>query len=207
MERDMRTRNLLLAVLMLWRLPGCGGGGGGSSGGGDEITVSVTPTSASLPPAGSQAFTARVTNTPNSAVAWSVQEGTAGGSITDAGVYTALNTAGTYHVVAASQADPTRYVVVPVYVHPVVTIQPAAATLTLRQSQNFTASVIGSVNTTVAWNVQEGSAGGSITGTGVYTAPNVPGTFHVVATSQADPTQQATATVTVQAGSASGTIQ
>ena len=52
-----------------------------------------------------------------------------------------------------------------------------------------------------------GCGGGSIDAAGNYTAPTDHGTFHVVATSQADANQTATATVTVQAGSATGTIQ
>ena len=62
----------------------------------------------------------------------------------------------------------------------------------------FAASVSGTSNTAVNWSVQEGAAGGSITSTGFYTAPNVAGIFHVVATSQADSSKFATATVTVQ---------
>lgn len=41
------------------------------------------------------------------------------------------------------------------------------------------------------------AGGGTITPTGLYTAPATAGTFHVVATSVADPTKSATATVTV----------
>jgi hypothetical protein len=45
--------------------------------------------------------------------------------------------------------------------------------------------------------VQEGAGGGAVTGAGLYTAPSAPGVFHVVATSRADPTRSARATVTV----------
>jgi hypothetical protein len=38
-------------------------------------------------------------------VTWSVREGTGGGSITTAGLYTAPGTPGTFHVVATSVAD------------------------------------------------------------------------------------------------------
>ena len=47
------------------------------------------------------------------------------------------------------------------------------------------------------WSVQEGSAGGTVDQAGNYTAPGVAGTFHVVATSQADTSKSAVATVTV----------
>jgi len=89
----------------------------------------------------------------------------------------------------------------------IVTALPNSPTLTLSQMQTFTATIVGSANTGVTWSVQEGSAGGSITPAGVYTAPLSPGIYHVIATSQADPTRKDTATITVQSGSASGTIQ
>jgi hypothetical protein len=49
----------------------------------------------------------------------------------------------------------------------------------------------------VIWTVQEGAAGGSITSTGLYTAPVGTGNFHVVATSASDPSVKAAATVVV----------
>jgi len=67
----------------------------------------------------------------------------------------------------------------------------------------FTATVTGSANQAVTWSV-EGEASGTITSTGVYTAPSRPGTFTVIATSVADPTKKATATVTVPVAQAGG---
>jgi hypothetical protein len=49
----------------------------------------------------------------------------------------------------------------------------------------------------VTWSVQEGAAGGTITPTGVYTAPENAGTYHVVATSAADISRTAVAAVAV----------
>jgi plastocyanin len=45
--------------------------------------------------------------------------------------------------------------------------------------------------------VSEGSTGGSVSASGVYTAPATGGTYHVVAASQADPSKTQSATVTV----------
>ena len=59
------------------------------------------------------------------------------------------------------------------------------------------ASVVGSSNPTVTWSIQESTAGGAITDAGVYTAPDVDGVYHVIATAQADPTKNAIATVNV----------
>jgi uncharacterized repeat protein (TIGR01451 family) len=72
------------------------------------VAVSISPTSATVLPSGSQTFTAAVLNAADTSVTWAVQEGTAGGSITSAGVYTAPATEGTYHVVATSVQDPSR---------------------------------------------------------------------------------------------------
>jgi hypothetical protein len=79
----------------------------------------------------------------------------------------------------------------------VVFISPSTANLSQGAAQSFTATVTGTSNLGVNWAVQEGAAGGSITSMGVYTAPNKGGTFHVIATSQADTSKSATATVTV----------
>jgi hypothetical protein len=204
----MRYSTVLLGVL-LCLLSGCGGGSGSS---GPAVSVTLSPTTASLAPAATQPFTATVAHNSNTAVTWSVQEGAAGGSITSAGVYTAPGTAGTYHVVATSQADSTKTAVATVTVHIAVAVLPTTATITLGQSQTFAATVTGTSNTAVTWTVQEGVTGGSITSSGFYIPPSyIPpttaGTFHVVATSVADPTQQSVVTVVVQSGSASGTIQ
>ena len=79
-----------------------------------------------------------------------------------------------------------------------VTLSPSTATVAAGQSAAFTATVSGAAGT-VTWSVPEGAAGGTVSSTGVYTAPATQGTYHVVARSQADPTKSATATVTVTA--------
>ncbi|NVJ07058.1 chitinase [Myxococcus sp. AM001] len=80
------------------------------------VEVAISPTSATIPAGGTQAFTATVTGSTNTAVTWSVQEGAEGGTITQAGLYTAPVTGGTYHVVATSQAAPTKSAVATVTV-------------------------------------------------------------------------------------------
>jgi hypothetical protein len=90
-----------------------------------------------------------------------------------------------------------------------VAISPTSTTLAVGGTQQFTKTVTNQpagASTAVTWSVQE-SNGGSITADGLYTAPQTRGTFHVIATSQYDPTKTAVATVSVQAGSATGTIQ
>ena len=76
-------------------------------------------------------------------------------------------------------------------------INPSTATVPEGGSLTFLASFSGVATTTVTWSVQEGTTGGSITSSGVYTAPNTLGTYHVVATSAADATMTASAVVTI----------
>ena len=78
-----------------------------------------------------------------------------------------------------------------------IIISPSVVTVFSNGRQGFTATVTGTDNTAVRWSVQEGAAGGSITSAGAYTAPQAVGTFHVIATSQADSTRSAMASVTV----------
>jgi len=71
--------------------------------------------------------------------------------------------------------------------------------VTQGDSLSFYATLTGLANTTVYWSIQEGAAGGSITNSGVYTAPAASiGKFHVVATSVADATVTAVSAVDVQ---------
>src|ERR1019366_5670389 len=76
-----------------------------------------------------------------------------------------------------------------------VTISPTSVTVPEAGLQTFSATV--SIGGGVTWSVQEGSTGGTISSTGIYTPPNSTGVFHVVATSIQDPSQYAVATVTV----------
>jgi hypothetical protein len=80
-----------------------------------------------------------------------------------------------------------------------VSVSPATATVAAARSIQFTASVNGSSNTSVSWTVQEGAGGGAVSSTGLYSAPSSAGTYHVVATSVADPSKSAAATVSVTA--------
>ena len=208
----MRMHTLKLCVVVLL-LAGCGGGGNGGGGGGTitppAISVSVSPQNASVALNGSQQFAANVANSTNQSVAWSVVEGAAGGTISTTGLYKApLNSAGTFQVQAISNADMSKISNATISVHLSIAETPSSATLTLNQSQAFKATIVGMTNTAVNWSVQEGAAGGSVSAAGVYKSPsNATGTFHVVAVSQADPTQSAVSTVLVQAGGASITIQ
>jgi len=159
-----------------------------------DIRVAVTPKTASLQTGQTQAFTANVTGTSNTAVTWSVLPGH--GTITNAGVYTAPAVAGIYTVTATSVADTSQSDTATVTVTSApaisVSVTPKTASLQTGQTQAFKATVTGTTNQTVVWSTN----GGSMTA-GVYTAPAVAGIYTVTATSTVDTSQSDTATVTV----------
>jgi hypothetical protein len=154
------------------------------------VMISVMPTVASLQTGGTQQFFATVTGTGNTAVTWS----TTAGSISSTGLYTAPNTAGSYTVTATSAADPTKSAsaTVTVTAPVVISVSPTVASLPTGGTQQFTAMVTGTTNTGVTWAAQ----GGSVSSAGLYTAPTSSGTYIVTATSIADSTKTASATVT-----------
>ncbi len=162
------------------------------------VQITVSPTAAIIGVNTTQQFTAAVTGTTNTGVNWSVKE-SGGGTISSNGLYTAPGTPGTYTVVATSQADTTRSAEARLTVDAsgiAISISPTTATITTEQSQLFSATVQGTTNNRVKWSIEEAN-GGTINSLGLYSPPATPGTYHVIATSQADATKQAVATVTV----------
>jgi hypothetical protein len=81
----------------------------------------------------------------------------------------------------------------------VVSVSPASARVQPSGTVPFTASVSGTADLTVRWSVMELQGGTIDSTTGNYVAPSTTGLYHVVATSNADPTVQGTASVTVTA--------
>ena len=193
-----------LAIVATFPLSGCSGGSSTSSPAlapPSPISVSVTPDSVTVLRDTTQAFTAKVTGTTNTAVTWSVQ-GSSGGTIDSTGHYTPpQNGAGTFSVIATSQVNSAAIgaatVIVPM---PQVTIDPVVTTLHPAATRTFAATVSGLTNTAVTFTIQE-STGGLINSAGLYTAPNAGGVYHVVATSIEETTVTASATVTVTTSS------
>jgi Kelch motif/Galactose oxidase, central domain len=146
-----------------------------------------------------QHFSAWGRTNKNVAVTWSIQEGTAGGTVSNAGDYTAPKTAGTYHIVAVSMEDPTQSATATVAVPSVsVKISPASDNLGLGQQRQFFAEVTGTVEKLgLTWSVLEGAAGGTITSEGLYTAPATAGTYHVELSSTAGTVTNGESTVTI----------
>ena len=152
---------MALTIAAAFGLWGCGGSSTSSPAPtAPSISVTVTPSTVTVLRDGTQAFTAKVTGTTNTAVTWSVQE-SPGGTIDSAGLYTPpQNGAGAFDVVATSQANSaavgTAEVIVPM---PQVTINPGVATLHPGGTRTFAATVSGLTNTAVNFTIQ-GSAGG-----------------------------------------------
>lgn len=65
-----------------------------------------------------QTFTVTVTGATENSVTWELLEGLEAGSITQAGVYTAPMTAGTFHILARSVEDPSKFGRLQVVVYP-----------------------------------------------------------------------------------------
>jgi len=177
------------------------------------VVVTVSPSSANVVVGQTQQFTAQVTGTNNTNVTWSVSgvgcSGASCGSITQSGLYTAPASPPTpsgVTITATSQADPTRSGTATANILPnvVVTISPTQAQVQTGKQVQFTATVTGSKNTNVTWSVSGkgcgGNSCGTVTQTGLYTAPAQvpnPPQVSVTATAQADPTKSASAAVTI----------
>jgi hypothetical protein len=142
------------------------------------VTVHISPTQATLACAQTQLFTATVSGTTNTGVNWSNTGGSAGGSVTQSGSYTA-GTPGNYEVKATSQADTTKFATAAVTVQPAtLTVSPASASVTpFGGTQQFSARINGVTTTNVVWT----ATGGTISASGLFTAVDS-GTFTVRAT-------------------------
>jgi hypothetical protein len=78
-----------------------------------------------------------------------------------------------------------------------ISIFPPTETLRIGGQRQFAGwdSTVGQYD--VIWSLQEGTAAGTLTANGLYTAPSTPGTFHLVATSSHNASLSATAAVTI----------
>ena len=158
-----------------------------------QVSISLSPTTASLQTGAQQQFSAAVSGTTNTAVTWKAS----GGTVTSAGQYTAPSSAGTYTVTATSAADSSKSASAAVTVtQPIqvsISLSPTTASLQTGAQQQFSAAVSGTTNTAVTWK----ASGGTVTSAGQYTAPSSAGTYTVTATSAADSSKSASAAVTV----------
>ncbi len=165
------------------------------------VTVSVTPSSATVGAAGQQSLTATVSNADNTSVTWT----SSGGSVSGSGssvTWTAPVTGGSYTVTATSAEDASASASATITVTPVqVSVSPAAPALLRGEPTTFTAAVSGTAaSTDVTWT----ATCGTLTANGAtadYEAPLESGTCEVTATSALDATMSGTAQVAVRAAS------
>jgi hypothetical protein len=183
----------------------------------NPVSVSVSPTSASLVAGGTQKFTVTVLNSSNTAVTWQVNGINGGnstvGTISTAGNYKAPATLTAQTIVtvtAVSQADSTKsgsaLVTLTVPLPVSVSVSPSSASLIGGGTQRFTATVQNASNTSVTWQVNGINGGNSTLGTistsGNYKAPATIANQTVVsvtAISNADTTKSASVPVTLNA--------
>jgi hypothetical protein len=189
------------------------------------VLLSISPSSASVPTASIDAFTATVTGTSNTAVKWSLTGAGCSGSSCGAlstsalsAVYTAPPVApspASVTVAATSMADPSKSASAAVTIVPVVvvTVTPASTSVVTDATQQLAATVTGTTNTALTWTVQgagcSATACGTVNSSGLYTAPSAvpsPATVTVTAASAADPSKRASASVAIISATAANSV-
>lgn len=159
---------------------------GDSSGPRTIASVVISPTTATIPVGGTQQFTVVITDSEGSVLVnrepvWSVAAG--GGTITQAGLFTASTTAGTFTntvVVTCSGVSASATVIVTPGPLATITVTPNPGTMPINGTQQYTAVGRDASNNVVAitpvWSVTNG--GGTINASsGLFTAGTVTGTF------------------------------
>jgi hypothetical protein len=179
------------------------------------ITVGLAPSTVSVLLGETQAFSATVSNTADTAVIWSV-DGIPGGNSTvgtidTSGVYTApanLPSPVSVSVQAASAADNSKSAAARVTITSdiSVSVMPQTTLVELGASRTFTATVnsAGNPDRAVIWVISGGACSGAACGTvdssGAYTAPQVliaPPGVSIAAVSVADPPKGGAAAITI----------
>ncbi|MGB6483197.1 MAG: hypothetical protein WBE86_06890 [Candidatus Acidiferrales bacterium] len=212
----MASAWLMLAVC------GCGFTTGSSTEVPTNVSVSVSPQSASVLLGQTVQFMATVTGVSSNAVNWSVNNVAGGnstvGTISASGLYAApraMPSASNVTATAQSAPQASGSATVQIQSGIVVSIAPNSASLGPGGTANFTATVsgAGTGSSGVSWSVNNVSGGNATVGTlsvtgpdaATYTAPAVPpapSSVSVVATSVADPSETAVASVTISCGAA-----
>jgi hypothetical protein len=156
------------------------------------VSVSISPEIAIVATGAQQSFVAVVAGAQDTSVSWSATCGT----VSNAGQFTAPSAPATCNVTATSDEDPSASataIVTVVALDVDVAVSPPTATLARVQSLQLTAQVTGTPNQSVSWV----ASCGSVESTGLFTAPDGPGSCVVTATSVVDPSASGSAVLTV----------
>ncbi|HEV2522357.1 MAG TPA: hypothetical protein VGT24_08250 [Candidatus Acidoferrales bacterium] len=183
-----------------------------------DISVSVSPQTMPVELGASRPFTATVNSAghPNRAVTWVLSgngcAGTACGVVDTTGTYTApqvLTAPPSVTLTAISVADPSRNGIGTITVTSTFSLAlTGPASVNTGDAANFMATLTPAPNSNpsrvIAWSVNgagcSGSACGTISSAGAYTAPSIPpspATVQIIATPQADPSKAASISVTI----------
>jgi len=164
------------------------------------VKIDMSPTNATLLASANLRFDVTLTGTSNRGIRWRVS---GPGYVSRNGVYfapTIVPEQETAQITVTSSADPTKSATALIRLQPVVAISvsPTNRILWAGQSERFTASISGSSNTSVGWTI---IGPGSVSPDGVYQAPgsiNTEESARITATSEADSSKTASASITLQ---------
>jgi hypothetical protein len=170
------------------------------------ITVALNQTAVNVAAGATTQFTATVKGSPNTSVTWSV-DGVSGGNatsgtISSSGLYTAPSAAGSHTVTATSVADTSDSAKATVTVTlQSLSVAPSSALLATAGMQQFGATLQGAADSSVTWSVDGVIGGNVMVGTvstsGLYTAPAQVGSHTISAVSSTDPATRGSASITV----------
>ena len=204
---------LLFAASFLLLIAGCGGGSVGSTGTTTTPTISsvsvmCAPTSINTGATSQCNATVQGTGSYSSTVTWTASSG----SINASGLLTAPSSAATVTVTATSSEDSSKSGKASVTVamgsgpSTISSVSVACSPSTIAPSATSqckaTVQGTGSYSSAVKWTV----SGGTINGSGLFTAPGSTGSVTVTATSAQDTTKSGKATITVAKQTTSPTI-
>jgi len=162
-----------------------------------EISISIEPAEVTIYEGQTATFSGNVLNAADPSINWQII--TAGtneevGAISPDGLYTAPNSPGSFQIRITSIEDNTKSAVATITVEQIsLAITPITHNIAPAAQAQFTSTNNGNITNNITWS----SSAGSISNTGLFTAPNTTGTFTITATSLLDNSKTASTTVTV----------
>jgi phosphatidylinositol-3-phosphatase len=199
-----RLRYVLIAGSVLFAMAGCGGGVNRTQASPptiSSVTAACAPSTVTVSTTSQCTATVQGTGSYSSAVTWSAGAGT----ISSGGLLTAPGSAGSVTVTATSTEDATKSGVTTVTVQAgssgsstitsvAATCSPETTNVNATSQCSATVQGTGSYSSAVTWS----ASGGTITSSGLFTAPGTAGSVTVTATSVQDTTKSGEAKITVQ---------